>query len=102
MLPIAPISISSLSGSRVDQLVFPLVLLCTLRIIPVPLSTCASIRVALQAFAPIQVSHIEVALVLFGACDGYVSSGALGIEFQLVTVRISMKSVKFWATNEVF
>ena len=58
-----------------DQPVFPLVLLCTLRTILVPLSTCASIKVVLQAFAAIQVSHINVALVLFGACDGCVSSG---------------------------
>ena len=65
-----------------DQLVFPVVLPCTLRKVLVSLSTCASIRVALQAFSPIQVSHIEVALDLFGACDGYVSSGVPGIGSQ--------------------
>ena len=62
-----------------DQLVFLLVLLCTPRTILVPLSTCASIKVALQAFAPIPMSHIVVALVLSGACDGYVSSGVPSI-----------------------
>ena len=65
-----------------DQLVFPSVLPCILLTILVSLSTCASIKVALQAFAPIQVSHIEVALVLFGACDGYVFSGMPGIGSQ--------------------
>ena len=70
------------SCSRVDHLVLLLVLPCTLCIVLVSLSICASTRDAFQSYAPIQVSQIEVALVLFCACDEHVSSDAPGIGFQ--------------------